>query len=199
MPSLYVPWANVQPFKATIDINASPNRIGVTTLTGLPSPIVCDLNRLVESEEFGFSLFETAAKLTRSDRTQAAWSALRELEKQTNAGVAAFIARSGLALEPTNAVARAVGSSGGTGMQLLPYRLQLRTFGLVSKRYLPAFHRLARHYEGTEEAAFFNYVLRHELAIIEFASNALADARAPLDPVLRLLDAGVPGLTTESC
>ena len=166
-------------------------------MTGLPPPIVSDLNRLVESEELGLSLFETAAKLTRSDRHQEAWNALRELEKQTNAGVTAFIARSGLALAPTNTVARAVGSSGGTGMQLLPYRLQLRTFGLVAKRYLPAFHRLARHYEGTEEAAFFNYVLRHELAIIKFAGNALAGARAPLDPVRRLLDAGVPGLTTE--
>ncbi len=84
-------------------------------------------------------------------------------------------------------------------MQLLPYRLQLRTFGWVSKRYLPVFHRLARHYVGTEEAAFFDYVVQHELAIIEFASNALADARGPLDSVLRLLDGGVPGLTTESC
>jgi hypothetical protein len=180
-------------------VNSPLNWIGVTKLTGLPPPIVCDLNRLVESEEFGASLFETAAKLTRSDRTQCAWSALRDLERQTNAGVAAFIARSGISLEPTNAVARVAGFSGGTGMQLLPYRLQLRTFGLVSKRYLPAFRRLARHYEGTEEAAFFDYVVRHELAIIEFASNALADARGPLDPVLRLLDGGVPGLTTESC
>ena len=168
-------------------------------MTGLPPPLVCDLNRLVESEEFGTSVFETAAKLTRSDRTQGAWSALRDLEKQTNAGVAAFVARSGLALKPTNAVARAAGSSSGTGMQLLPYRLQLRTFGWVSKRYLPVFHRLARHYVGTEEAAFFDYVVQHELAIIEFASNALADARGPLDSVLRLLDGGVPGLTTESC
>lgn len=168
-------------------------------MIGLPAPIVSDLNRLVESEEFGTSVFEAAARLTKSDRAQGAWGALRDLETQTNAGVVAFIARSGLALKPTNAAARAAGSSGGTVMHLLPYRLQLRTFGLVSKRYLPAFHRLSRHYEGTEEAAFFDYVVRHELAIIAFASNALAGARGPLDPVLRLLDGGVPGLTTESC
>lgn len=165
-------------------------------MTPLPPAIARDLARLVESEELGTSVFGAAARVTRSDRHRRSWNALRDLEIQTNAGVADFIARSGLELKPTNTLARAAGSTGGAGLQLLPYGLQLRAVRLPADRYLPAFHRLARYYEGTEEAAFFDYVVQHELAIIEFTGKALADARGPLDPVLRLLDRGVPGLAS---
>ena len=66
-----------------------------------------------------------------------------------------------------------------------------------TKRYLPAFQRLAEHYTDTDDAPFFDYVVRHELAIISFTTNALAAERNALDPVLRLLDEPVPGLTTS--
>ena len=66
-----------------------------------------------------------------------------------------------------------------------------------AKRYLPAFQRLAEHYSRSDEAPFFDYVVQHELAIISFTTATLATERGALDPVLRLLDVPVPGLSSS--
>ncbi|MGV9408877.1 hypothetical protein ACWDOP_03095 [Nocardia sp. NPDC003693] len=158
-------------------------------------PIVrADLRRLVESEELGASMFGTAERLATDDAQRRAWNALHELEIRTNAGVGAFLDRTGLAIAHANSLASAAGTAGAVGLRVLPYGIQLRAVREGTTRYLPAFHRLAAHYAGSPEAAFFDYVLRHELAIIEFSSNALAHAPGALDPVLRLLDSEVPGV-----
>lgn len=150
-----------------------------------------DLRRLVESEELGTSLFAAAAGT--SGRHQHSWNMLKELEIQTNAGVAAFIERAGLTLSPTNNLAEGVGRTGGFGLRLLPHHVQLRVVRAGTTRYLPAFRRLAAHYAGTGEARFFDYVVEHELAIIEYTERALSDSTSALDPVRRLLDRDVPG------
>ncbi|MGW6422598.1 hypothetical protein ACWF82_07970 [Nocardia sp. NPDC055053] len=161
-------------------------------MTTIPTRITADLHRLVESEDLGSSFFAAAADHASSSRRRAGWQALHELEIRTQAGVNAFLERAHLAIPPTNAMADTLGRIGGSGLHLLPYGLQLRAVRETTTRYLPAFHRLARHYENTPEAQFFDYVVRHELAIIEFTSHALADAPGCIDPVLRLLDHPVP-------
>ncbi|MEV6060983.1 hypothetical protein AB0L62_13375 [Nocardia asteroides] len=163
-------------------------------MTTIPAAVAADLHRLVESEDLGSSFFAAAADHASTSRRRTAWQALHELETRTQAGVSAFLDRTQLAIPSTNAVADTVGRIGGSGLHLLPYGLQLRAVRETTTRYLPAFHRLARHYDNTAEAAFFDYVVRHELAIIEFTSHALADAPASVDPVLRLLDHPVPRL-----
>jgi hypothetical protein len=159
--------------------------------------ITRDVARLVESEELGTSLFRAAAGRARSEHARHAWTTLHELEKQTNAGVAAFLTRAGLDVKPTNTVAEAAGSAGGTALHLLPYHLQLNAVRLGTHRYLPAFRRLAHHYQDTTEAPFFDYVVQHELAIIAFTSSTLAGSASALDPVERLLDHAVPGLPDD--
>ncbi|MET9214518.1 MULTISPECIES: hypothetical protein [unclassified Nocardia] len=161
-------------------------------MTTIPTRIAADLHRLVESEDLGSSFFAAAADHASSARRRAGWQALHELEIRTQAGVSAFLERADLAIPSTNAMADTLGRIGGSGLHLMPYGLQLRAVRETTTRYLPAFHRLARHYENTAEAAFFDYVVRHELAIIEFTSHALADAPTCIDPVLRLLDHPVP-------
>ncbi|MEV0295323.1 hypothetical protein [Nocardia sp. NPDC050710] len=161
-------------------------------MTTIPASVAADLHRLVESEELGSSFFAAAADRAKSTRHRDAWQALCELEIRTQAGVTAFLERAQPHIPPSNTVADTVGRIGGSGLPLLPYGLQLRAVRETTTRYLPAFHRLASYYENTSEAAFFDYVVRHELAIIEFTSHALADAPAALDPVLRLLDQPVP-------
>lgn len=164
----------------------------------LPVHVKRDLARLVESEALGEAMFATAAHLSLSDRERRAWSALRDLEIQTNAGVSSFIERTELSVRSGNRLASAAGVSGATATRVLPFSARLKTVRLGTKRYLPAFRRLAEHYAATEEAKFFDYVVRHELAIISFTTEALAEAptekRNALDPVLRLLDEPVPGL-----
>ncbi len=161
-------------------------------MTTIPPRIAADLHRLVESEDLGTSFFAAAADHASSTHHRDAWHALHELEVRTQAGVTAFLERTHPRLPVTNAVADTLGRIGGSGLPLLPYGLQMRTVRETTTRYLPAFHRLASYYENTVEAPFFDYVVRHELAIIEFTSHALADAPAALDPVLRLLDQPVP-------
>lgn len=162
----------------------------------LPTPVTRDLARLIESEALGVAFFTTAAHLSVTERERRAWGALRDLEIQTNAGVRRFVERAELPGAARNRIASTAGVSGGSGLRLVPFSTSLKVIRHGTKRYLPAFQRLAEHYTGTDEAEFFDYVVRHELAIISFTTRALSAERNALDPVLRLLDEPVPGLTT---
>ena len=162
----------------------------------LPTQVTRDLARLVESEALGEAFFATAAHLSISEQERRAWSALRDLEVQTNAGVGSFIERAELPGSAKNRVASVAGFSGSTGLRIVPFSTRLKVIRHGTKRYLPAFQRLAEHFAGTEHATFFDYVVQHELAIISFTSDALAEQRNALEPVLRLLDEPVPGLST---
>ncbi len=163
----------------------------------LPTHIKRDLARLIESEALGVAFFATAAHLSLTEQERRAWGALRDLEIQTNAGVSSFVHRAELPGGAGNRIASTAGFSGATGLRLVPFTTRLKVIRQGTNRYLPAFQRLAEHYAGTEDARFFDYVVQHELAIISFTTSALAAERSALDPVLRLLDEPVPGLTTS--
>lgn len=165
--------------------------------TSVPPQVARDLARLVESEALGEAFFDTAAHLGGTQQERRGWEALRDLEVQTNAGVSSFIERASLNCHSTNRIASTAGFSGATGLRLMPYSTRLKLIRQGTKRYLPAFHRLAAHYSCTDEAPFFDYVVQHELAIISFTTAALATERGALDPVLRLLDDPVPGLNSS--
>jgi hypothetical protein len=111
--------------------------------------------------------------------------------------VRSFVERAELPRSAENRVAATAGSSGATGLRLVSFSSRLKVIRYGTKRYLPAFLRLAEHYRRTDDARFFDYVVQHELAIISFTSRALAAESGALDPVLRLLDEPVPGLTTS--
>lgn len=151
-----------------------------------------DLRRLVESEELGESFFHAAATHASQDHHVEAWTALHQLEVQTNQGVRLFIEHSGIKLASSHRLAGAAGTVGGSGLPFLPWHMQVRSVRLATHRYLPAFRRLARDFETSEYRTFFNYVVNHELAIIDFTERAAASNRAPLDAAHRLLDTPIP-------
>jgi len=111
----------------------------------LPTRVTRDLARLVESEALGEAFFATAAYLSFSEQERRAWSALRDLEVQTNAGVGSFFERAELPGSAKNRVASAAGFSGSTGLRLVPFSTRLKVIRQGTKRYLPAFQRLAEH------------------------------------------------------
>ena len=158
----------------------------------LPTPIRRDLHRLVESESLGMAFFGAAAKRAKDDAHRAAWSTLCELEVRTNDGVQAFLTRAAVDLAPTRTLAATVGATAGLGIRVLPDALSWRLLRQGASRYLPAFKRLAHHYAGTSEQAFFDYVVQHELAIIDAAEHAEHGDIRGLEAVHRLLDAPVP-------
>lgn len=158
----------------------------------IPRHVLADLRRLVESEELGEELAATAADHAREERHADAWHAIHRLEVQTNRGVQQFIERTGIQLSTTNRVAEAVGALSGTALTRLPWHIQLNAVRLGTRRYLPAFRRLATAFESSRYQSFFDYVVDHERAIISFTERALTSYRAPLDDLHRLLDRPVP-------
>lgn len=158
----------------------------------MPSHVLADVRRLVESEELGESFFRAAANHAREERHVQAWDALHRLEIQTNHGVRRFIDHTGIGLSATQRLAQTAGAIGGSTMPHLPWQMQLKSVRLATRRYLPAFQRLATAFESSEYQVFFDYVVNHELAIIDFTGRALSAQRAPLDAVHRLLDTPVP-------
>jgi hypothetical protein len=116
---------------------------------------------------------------------------LRDLEIRTNCAVGRFIERAALDLRPSNLAARASGTAAGAGGLLLPDAVHLRLLKRGTGRYLPAFRRLADHYRRTDNAAFFTYVVDHELAIIAYTQGALRRDRHAIDYVRRVLDRDV--------
>jgi hypothetical protein len=162
------------------------------TPSQLPRSVFRDLVRLVESEDLGESLFATAARLSTTDKAREQWRALEHLETQTKLGVRRFLDRSGLVVTPTNRLAIGAGTIGGVGLRVIPKRARLTAIRLGTRRYLPAFERLAAFYQRTDEAPFFDYVVEHERAIITFAELALAHDSNALDSVMRLLEHGAP-------
>ena len=168
----------------------NPNEENV--IEKMPAPIRRDLHRLVESETLGMAFFGTAAKRARDESHRAAWSTLCELEVRTNDGVQAFLTRSAVVVAPTQPLAAAAGAAAGLGIRILPDNLSWRLLRQGTSRYLPAFKRLAQHYAGTSEQAFFDYVVKHELAIIDAAEHAERGDIRGLDAVHRLLDTPVP-------
>jgi hypothetical protein len=160
----------------------------------LPRIVLRDLHRLVESEDLGESLFATAARLSRTDEATRRWRALESLESQTKLGVRRFLDRSGLPVAPTNRLAASAGGIGAWGLRVIPESARVTAIRLGTKRYLPAFERLASYYADTCDAPFFDYVVEHERAIITFTELALARDRNALDGVMRLLERGAPTL-----
>jgi hypothetical protein len=159
---------------------------------GIPGHVLTDLRRIVESEELGESFFRAAANRAREEGHAEAWHALHRLEVQTNCGVRLFIEHTGTQLATTHRLAEAAGTLGGAALNHLPWRMQLDSVRLATRRYLPAFQRLAAAFERSDHQPFFDYAVNHELAIISFTGRALSSQRAPLDDVHRLLDTPMP-------
>jgi hypothetical protein len=70
---------------------------------------------------------------------------------------------------------------------VLPHQLQMRSLVVATKPFIPHFRRLDQHFADGPRAAFFHYVLAHELAIAELGRRVLRHDEDPLAPVEALL------------
>jgi hypothetical protein len=68
-----------------------------------------------------------------------------------------------------------------------PHRLQMESLVIGTKPFVPHFRKLNAHFADGSRAAFFEYILAHELAIAELGRRALAHDDNPLAPVEALL------------
>ncbi|MFV8047981.1 hypothetical protein [Mycobacterium sp. 48b] len=150
------------------------------------------LRKLVESEELGESFALVAASHAREERQEEAWRTIHALEAQTNEATRKFLQHSGVCVKPTNRLAGTAGRFAAPPSVYWPWRVQLHSLRLATRRYLPVFQRLSDAFYGTAHQDFFEYVVDHEVAIIGFIERELAGKPASLDAIHRLLDAAVP-------
>lgn len=157
-----------------------------------PAQLRRDLRRLVDSEEGGIALFTAAERVSQSEKSREAWHAMGELEIHTNDAVSRFLAMADIPVSPVSTPARIAGTVGGVVLPVVPSAVLGAVFRQGTKLFLPAFRRLAGHYRGTDYGEFFDYVVAHELALVDYATGAQRKDPNALDSVNRLLDAGVP-------
>jgi len=151
---------------------------------------VHDMRVLVVSEGFGVQLFGVAERLAHNRRDREVWSALHELERQTRAAVFDVLGEHVHHFVARDKLAGAVGVVSGSGLALLPRRLQMRALIEGTRPFMPPFERLVQHFAGTHRAEFFDYVLAHERAIVQVGRRSLAgDDDSTLAPVEALLGA----------
>jgi hypothetical protein len=126
-----------------------------------------------------------AMRITR--RNAKIWAVLHELERQTRDAIYDRLGDTAARFATAARVANASGTANGAAVAVLPHRLQMRSLVVATKPFLPQFRKLDRHFAGSPSAAFFHYVLAHELAIAELGRRVLANHDEPLAPVEALL------------
>jgi hypothetical protein len=155
----------------------------------LAPDVIRHLRVLVVSEGFGVQLFGVAERLARTHRQKQIWGALHELEAQTRVAVLEKLGEDVERFVAGDKLARAVGTASGPGLGLLPHGLQMRALIAGTRPFMPHFERLAHRFAGTPRAAFFDYVLAHERAIVDVGRRCLARDDDELSAVEKLLGA----------
>jgi hypothetical protein len=153
----------------------------------LDRAVIRSVRVLVESEVAGVRAAGFAERHARTARDRTIWAALHELEDQTLAAVYEHLGDDAARFATTEWLANTVGAASGAAVAVLPHQLQMRSLVIVTKLFVPHFRKLDEHFAGSSRAAFFSYVLAHELAIAELGRRALAHDDDPLAPVEALL------------
>jgi len=142
---------------------------------------------LVGSEVGGVQAAAFAERHARNAAERAIWAALHELELQTRDAVYEQLGDAATRFTTTERVANAFGMGNGAAVTVLPHQLQMRSLVLATKPFIPHFRKLDHHFADGRRAAFFRYVLAHELAIAELGRRVLRHDEDPLAPVEALL------------
>jgi hypothetical protein len=142
---------------------------------------------LVVSEVFGAEAAAFAERHAHNAPQRQVWAVLHELERQTRDAIYDRLGDTAARFATAARLANASGTANGAAVTVLPHRLQMRSLVVATKLFLPHFRKLDRHFAGTSSAAFFHYVLVHELAIAELGRRVLANHDDPLAPVEALL------------
>ncbi|HME75331.1 MAG TPA: hypothetical protein VKI00_06605 [Mycobacterium sp.] len=142
---------------------------------------------LVESEVAGTAAAAFAERHARNAQEREIWAALRELEEQTRIAVYDQLGGAAARFATTERLASMVGPASGAAVTVLPHRLQMRSLVIATKPFMRHFRKLDAHFANSSRAAFFSYVLAHEVAIAELGRRVLAHDGNPLAPVEALL------------
>lgn len=145
-----------------------------------------DLQRIHESEVYGYAVFDTAARLTRNKQRKEKWLVLRALEEHTLNRYLAYMRESGQAIvEPTGWALK--GRAEGAALGLMPWRLAMKMVRDATQPFQEKFLRLKENAKE-EERTFFSYVYAHEKAIEAFAKKELAGEADSLKAARELLE-----------
>lgn len=145
-----------------------------------------DLQRVHESEVYGLAVFDTAARVARSEDRKQKWRVLRALEEQTLARYLEYMRESGQTVrEPRGWALR--GRAEGAALGLMPWPMAMKAVRNATGPFQERFLRLKRHASGADRE-FFAYVYAHEKAIEAFAKKELAKEEDSLRDVKDLLE-----------
>jgi hypothetical protein len=153
----------------------------------LDRAVIRSVRVLVGSEVGGVQAAAFAERHARNAAERAIWAALHELELQTRDGVYEQLGDAAARFTTAERVANTVGTANGASVTLLPHQLQMRPLVVATKPFIPHFRKLDQHFADSPRAAFFHYVLAHELAIAELGRRVLTHDEDPLAPVEALL------------
>jgi hypothetical protein len=153
----------------------------------LDRAVIRSVRVLVGSEVGGVAAAAFAERHARNAAERAIWGALHELELQTRDGIYEQLGDAAVRFTTAERVANTVGTANGAAVTVLPHRWQMRSLVVATKPFIPHFRKLDQHFADGPRAAFFHYVLAHELAIAELGRRVLTHDEDPLAPVEALL------------
>jgi hypothetical protein len=153
----------------------------------LDGKVIRSVRVLVVSELLGVEAAAFAERHARRPAERAIWAALHELELQTRDAVYQQLGDVATKFRMAQRVATSAGTANGAAVTMLPHRLQMRSLVVATKPFIPHFRKLDQHFANGPRAAFFRYVLAHELAIAELGRRVLRHDDDPMAPVTALL------------
>jgi hypothetical protein len=153
----------------------------------LDPAVIRSVRVLVVSEVGGVQAAAFAERHARNAAERAIWAALRELELQTRDAVYEQLGDAAARFTTAERIASTGGTANGAAVTVLSHQLQMRSLVVATKPFIPHFRKLDQHFADGPRAAFFRYVLAHELAIAELGRRVLTHDEDPLAPVGALL------------
>ena len=145
-----------------------------------------DLNIALESEILGELIFLNAAQHARSIEQQQKWKTLAQLETQTLQRLEDFLAQQGHTASIRPHI-KLQAKASGIAMAKLPWKVAMHLLKQGTKPFMETFERINQHADATTQE-FLRYLLAHEQALAEFATQELkGNSRHSLVAVERLL------------
>ena len=145
-----------------------------------------DLNIALESEILGELIFLNAAQHARSIEQQQKWKTLAQLETQTLQRLEDFLVQQGHTASIRPHI-KLQAKASGIAMAKLPWKVAMHLLKQGAKPFMETFERMNQHADATTQE-FLRYLLAHEQALAEFATQELkGNSRHSLVAVERLL------------
>lgn len=142
-----------------------------------------DLNTALESEILGELIFLNAAKYAHSPEQ---WQILAQLETQTLQRLQDFLKQQGQTASIRFHI-KLQAKASGVAMAKLPWKVAMHLLKQGTKPFMATFKRMNQHTDATTQE-FLRYLLAHEQALAEFATQELqGNSEKSLDAVIKLL------------